>query len=197
MAHPVCPWWLGYMLLNPLRRLFEDPAKLLRPLLREGMVVLEPGCGMGFFTLEAARLAGPSGRVVAVDLQPRMLAGLRRRAARAGLADRIDARLAAADRLGVADLAGTVDVALAIYVVHELPDRRAFLAEVRAALKPDGCLLIIEPKGPVSADAFAATLGDAGEEGFRQVECPVARSGLVALLAPQPWTGMLRQSEPR
>ncbi|HKN08101.1 MAG TPA: methyltransferase type 11, partial [Pseudomonadota bacterium] len=42
---------------------------------------------MGFFTLELARLVGPEGRVIAVDLQPQMIAGLRRRAERAGLID--------------------------------------------------------------------------------------------------------------
>lgn len=81
----VYPWWLGYLLVSPLRRLSQNPGKVLAPYVREGMTVLEPGRGMGFFTLELARLVGPSGRVVAVDIQPRMLAGLRRRAARAGL----------------------------------------------------------------------------------------------------------------
>jgi len=77
----VCPWWLGYLLASPVRRLLQDPRKLLGPYVREGMTVLEPGPGMGFFTLEIARLVGPSGRVVAVDIQPRMLSSLRRRSA--------------------------------------------------------------------------------------------------------------------
>src|SRR5512144_2327435 len=104
MAERVCPWWIGYLLATPLRKLVQDPAAILAPFVREGMTVLEPGPGMGFFTLEAARRVGPRGRVVAVDLQPRMLAALRRRAARAGLGDRIDAREARPDTLGVGDL---------------------------------------------------------------------------------------------
>ncbi len=51
----VCPWWAGYFLASPLRQLFQDPAKILAPYVREGMTVLEPGPGMGFFTLELAR----------------------------------------------------------------------------------------------------------------------------------------------
>jgi len=44
MAHRVCPWWIGYLLANPLRRwLGQDPAKILSPYVREGMTVLEPG----------------------------------------------------------------------------------------------------------------------------------------------------------
>ena len=54
------------------------------------MTVLEPGLGMGFFTLEIARLVSPSGRVVAVDVQRRMIEGLKRRARKTGLFDRID-----------------------------------------------------------------------------------------------------------
>ena len=89
-----------------------DPAKILAPYVREGMTVLEPGPGMGFFTLELARRVGASGRVVAVDIQPRMLDGLKRRAAKAGLLDRLDIRMAEAGSMGLVGLTATVDFAL-------------------------------------------------------------------------------------
>src|SRR5690242_16036997 len=85
MGHRVCPWWIGYFLLGPLRRWRQDPRTILAPYMREGMTVLEPGPGMGFFTLEIARLAGPAGRVIAVDIQEKMLARLKRRATKHGL----------------------------------------------------------------------------------------------------------------
>ena len=72
MPGRICPWWLGYALASPLRRLMHDPRAILSPLVVEGMTVVEPGPGMGFFTLELARLVGPRGRVVAIDVQPRM-----------------------------------------------------------------------------------------------------------------------------
>jgi len=121
MAKRVCPWWLGYFLASPLRGLVYDPASIVAPYVRSGMTVLEPGPGMGFFTLELARQVGTSGRVVAVDVQPRMIAGLKRRAAKAGVLERVDVRLAAPDSLGVGDLAGSVDFTLAFAVVHEMP----------------------------------------------------------------------------
>lgn len=139
MAHRVCPWWLGYLLVNPLRRLVQNPLTLLRPYVAEGMTVLEPGPGMGFFTLDLARLVGPSGRVVAVELQPKMLEALRRRA---GLAERLDLRLAHPDTLGVEDLAGEVDVVVAFAIVHELPSAARFFGEASAALRPGGRLLL-------------------------------------------------------
>ena len=146
MAQRVCPWWLGYLLASPLRRLVQDPQKVLAPYVREGMTVLEPGPGMGFFTLALARLVGPSGRVVAVDIQPRMLASLKRRAARGSLLERIDARWAAPNTLRIADLAGAVDLTLAFAMVHELPAVEAFFAELAMASKPGaGCSLSSRP----------------------------------------------------
>jgi SAM-dependent methyltransferase len=167
MAGKVCPWWIGYLLASPLRRLVQDPATILAPFVREGMTVREPGPGMGFFTLEAARRVGPRGRVVAVDVQRRMLAALRRRAARAGLADRIDAREARPDALGVDDLAGKVDLVLAFAVVHELPDAGRFFAEVRAALAPGGKVLVAEPAGHVAPAAFEESMAAAARAGLR------------------------------
>ena len=178
----VCPWWLGHLLAHPLRRLFQDPARILAPHVREGMTVLEPGPGMGFFTLELARRVGPRGRVVAVDLQPRMLDGLRRRLAKAGLADRVEPRLAAPRSLGVDDLAGQVDLAVAIAVVHELPDAAAFFAEVRATLAPGGKVLLAEPAGHVKRAAFGETLAAAEGAGLRQVEAPPIARSLTAVL---------------
>lgn len=78
-GHDVCPWWVGYFLASPLRRLIQDPGLVLYPHVHAGMTVLEPGPGMGFFTLELARLVGAAGRVLAVDVEPRMIRGLQRR----------------------------------------------------------------------------------------------------------------------
>ena len=180
--HHVCPWWIGYLMASPIRRLLDSPGKLLSPHVRPGMIVLEPGPGMGFFTLELARLAGPSGRVIAVDVQSRMLDGLRRRAAKAGVLDRLETRLAAADSLGLADLAGTVDFTFAYAMVHELPAAAPFFREVAQASKPGARLLLAEPKGHVTESLFAAELRAARDAGFKRVEWPALGRGHTALL---------------
>jgi SAM-dependent methyltransferase len=182
MAHHVCPWWLGYWLLNPLRRLREDPAAMLAPWVREGMTVLEPGCGMGFFTLEIARRAGAGGRVVAVDVQERMLRRLRARAARAGVADRIDARLTGGGSLGLDDLAGRVDLTLAIHVVHEVPDAAAFFAAIHAASRPGATLVVIEPAHHVSEAEMDGEMAAASAAGFALVRRPLPGRPLSAEL---------------
>jgi SAM-dependent methyltransferase len=159
-----------------------DPVKVLNPYVREGMIVLEPGPGMGFFTLELARLVGPSGRVVAVDIQPRMLSRLKRRAARAGLQARVDARLAASESLGIADLAGGVDFTLAFALVHELPAAGPFFAELAQASKLGAGLLFAEPAGHVKIMDFQAELEAAIHAGFKLVERPAIRRSDAAFL---------------
>lgn len=182
MAERICPWWVGYLLASPVRRLVHDPYKILSPYVREGMMALEPGPGMGFFTLELARLVGPTGQVVALDLQPKMLRGLKRRAARAGLLERLDIRLARGGSLGVVDLAGKVDFALAFAMVHELPGAARFFAEVAATLKPGACLLFAEPSGHVTATRFEEEVRAAMEAGLKPSEQPsIWRSRTVLL----------------
>jgi len=126
MARLVCPPWVGYLLLNPLRKLLENPDKILGRFVREGMVVLEPGCGMGYFTLPLARMVGPKGRVVAVEIQSKMLSILERRARKAALLDRIELRQAGAEGLGVEDLLGRVDFAVALHMSTRFRTRALF-----------------------------------------------------------------------
>jgi ubiquinone/menaquinone biosynthesis C-methylase UbiE len=183
MGYRICPWWLGYVLASPLRRLIQDPSAVIKPYIREGMIVLEPGPGMGFFTLELARQVGPSGRVIAVDVQPRMIAGLKRRLAKAGLLERTDVRLAPSESLGLQDLKGRVDFALAMAVVHETPSSSRFFAEVAQVMKPGATLLLAEPSGHVKKDAFEAELEDAAAAGLEVTDRPaVFRRSQAAVL---------------
>lgn len=183
MAERVCPVWLGYLLVNPLRKLLESPDKILGPYVEPGMTVLEPGCAMGFFTLPLARMVGPSGRVVAVDLQERMLDRLKHRAEKAGLEDRVEIRLCQGGSLGLDDLEGKVDFAAAIHLVHEVPDKERFFGELRLALKPGAGLLMIEPKGHVSAAELERTTALAQKAGFSRVKELLNRGGRGAVFS--------------
>ena len=170
------------MLASPLRRLMYDPAAILAPYVRAGMTVLEPGPGMGFFTLELARRVGPAGRVIAVDIQPRMLARLKVRASRAGLLPRLELRLAHPDSLGVADAAGAVDFVLAFAMVHEMPSAAEFFQEAAQAMKPDARMLLAEPAGHVQAELFREELASAAQAGLRTSDRPAIRRSLAAVL---------------
>jgi SAM-dependent methyltransferase len=182
MPHSVCPWWLGYLLASPLRRLMHNPAHILEPYVRRGITVLEPGPGMGFFTLELAQLVGPSGRVVAVDIQPKMLDRLKRRAQKAGIMGRLDVRLAQPDSLGLDDLRDKVDFVLAFAMVHEMPSAGRFFQEASRTMKPGAHLLLAEPAGHVQPDLFGAELSAAAQAGLSVTERPAIRRSLAALL---------------
>jgi len=170
MADHICPPWVGRLLLTPLRRLVENPRKILGPFVRERMVVLEPGCAMGYFTLPMARMVGPEGRVIAVDIQPKMLASLEKRAREAGLGDRIDIRQAGLDSLGIDDVAGTADFCSVIHMVHEVPDQDRLFREISAALKPGGQAFFMEPGWHVTEDEFGISLSVAASAGLRKIE---------------------------
>jgi len=182
MAKIVCPPLVGYLLLNPLRKLLENPDKMLAPFVQEGMMVLEPGCGMGYFTLPLARMVGPKGRVVAAEIQPKMLSVLERRARKAGLLDRIELRQIGPEGFGIEDLSGMVDFAAALHMVHEVPDQTSFFTEVWKALKPEGKLLVIEPKGHVSQDLFEQTVAAAEKIGFKPGVHSGKKGGRVTIL---------------
>jgi len=182
MSRRVCPWWVGYFLISPLRRFRQNPHSILKPYVREGQTVLEPGPGMGFFTLELARQVGNTGQVVAVDVQSKMLAHLKRRAERAGLLERIDARLVSKDSMGITDLVGRVDFTLAFAVVHEFPNALHFFREVAAVSKTGAEFLLAEPKGHVKESDFASELDRAAESGFRLTERPNITSSHAAVL---------------
>lgn len=181
-SHRVCPWFLGHLLANPLRRLVESPERLLGPFVTPGMTVLEPGCGMGFFSLPLARMVGPDGRVLCVDLQEKMLDGLRTRAHRAGVSDRIETITCPSSDLGIDTWLGKVDLAVVIHMLHEVPDGPALLRQLHAALRPGGRLLIMEPKGHVTPEQFAAARDAARAAGFVESAAVVPGRRLAMVL---------------
>lgn len=186
MAERICPWWMGYLLASPIRRWWEKPEEVLGPYLTSGSTALDVGCAMGFFSLPMAELVGPSGRVICVDLQERMIRSLRKRAARAGVSDRIETRVCSAGSLGLRDLEAEIDFALAYAVVHEVPDAAPFLAEIADALAPGGRFLIAEPRGHVSEKALEGTTATARRAGLSVVDRPdVKRSRSVLLEKPR------------
>ena len=163
MKSHVCPWWLCFSFDNALRRPLQNPYAILGPYLREGNTVLDVGPGRGYFTLPMAKMVGESGRVVAADLQEKMLASIRKRAKRAGLLTRIALHHCAPDTLG---LDAKFDFILAFWMVHEVPDRSHLLTELRSLLKEKGTFLLVEPLVHVTKKAFEETVALSGRAGF-------------------------------
>ncbi len=182
MGHRICPWWLGWFLASPVRRFAHDPDRIVGPFLRPGMLAVDFGCGMGHFSVPMARMVGPSGRIVCVDVQERMLTGLRRRATKAGVASRIELRRVSEGDTGVADLAGRVDFVLLMFVAHEVPDPGRLFRDLRGTLVPGGRLLLAEPVFHVRERAFAETVALAERAGLAVLGHPRVRRARSALL---------------
>jgi len=73
MNNNICPVEKAGGLDNSIRKILQHPRKILRPYIKEGMSVLDLGCGPGYFSLEIAKLLNESGKVIAADLQQGML----------------------------------------------------------------------------------------------------------------------------
>jgi len=170
--HHVCPWWIGYLLALPIRRLRENPEKILAPLVEPGMTVVDIGCAMGFFSLPLAKMVGTEGCVYCLDVQERMLRTLERRARRRGLDGVVRTRECTQEDLGIGGLRGAADLVLAVHVVHETTYPRSFLTQCRDTLREGGKLLLIEPSGHVSEAEFEETRQLAFSIGF--AECSFA-----------------------
>jgi len=183
MEDNICPVWVGYFLSSPLRKLSQNPKKILAPYIKEKMWVLDAGCAMGFFSIPIARMVGKDGRVISVDIQPKMIERLEKKAKRAGLSEIIDARVCTSSSLGLRDFEGKIDFALAFSVVHEVSDQMSFFSEIYELLKPGAMFLVAEPKSHVSKEAFRATVSNAEKRGFKIVDSPeISRSRSTLLI---------------
>jgi len=182
MAKRICPFWVGYLLISPLRTLVQNPQKILSRYVTSGMKVLDIGCGMGFFSLPLARMVGSKGKVICVDVQEKMIKSLEKRAKKAGLTDRIETRISNQDSFGLDDMNEEVDFSLAFAVVHEVLDVTQFFSEIYKALKLAGTLLIAEPRGHVSEKDFEKTTAVAQHNGFKIINYPEIRRSRTILL---------------
>jgi ubiquinone/menaquinone biosynthesis C-methylase UbiE len=179
-SYHVCPWWFAYTFDNPLRRLFHNPITLLGDYVQAGMVVMDIGCGMGYFTLGLAELVGEAGKVVAVDLQQEMLDIMLKRAAKKGLIHRIIPHRA---EPGSINNSTTVDFILAFWMVHEVPNPETFFAEVASILKPSAKLLYAEPSFHVPEKKYNDILAAAARSDLevdRDLSIRFSRAALMA-----------------
>ena len=176
-----CPWWFGCTFDNPLRRFSHRPESILCEFVSPGDTAVDIGCGLGYFSIALAELVGPTGRVVAFDVQTQMVERARQRAERKNLGNRTDFRVCAPDHMG---FDGKADFVLAFWMLHEVPDPEQLLIEVRSFLRPSGHLMIAEPRLHVSKTRFSATIELARRNGFQVVKGPEVQLSRCILCLP-------------
>jgi len=165
----ICPWQHAWFLDNWVRRAIHNPDRIIGIYIEKGQTVMDLGCGPGMFSLAMAKMVGEEGKVISVDIQEEMLHILRRKSEDAGLKSQILLHKSRPDGIGVREKA---NFALAFYMVHEVPDKAGFLSEVATLIKPQGRVLIVEPKWHVSESSFEETLEIAQSTGLLLISRP-------------------------
>ena len=168
-SNKICPVEKAGGLDNSFRKLLQNPLKILKPYIEEGMTVLDLGCGPGFFSLEIAKLLIDSGKVIAVDLQEGMLDRVRTKIKGTELENRITLHKCHQDRI---DLNEKVDFILAFYMIHEVPNEDKLFRELKSITKPNGLLFIVEPKFHVSKKSFDLMIDKVKQIGFEVQDSP-------------------------
>ena len=182
MSERVCPVWMGYFLASPLRKIYQNPIRILSPYLKSGMKIIDIGSAMGFFSIPAAKIVGKSGKVICIDLQVKMLEQLKTRALKAKVLDRIEIHHCSPNSLEIDALRDQIDLALAFAVLHEMPDLSNIFKEINTALKEKAKLLIAEPSGHVTEQSFQTTLEIAKKNGFIIIDHPKINGSKTAVL---------------
>ncbi len=167
MGH-VCPPSVVKWLNSPLRKIIQNPMKIMGDYVKPGDIVIDLGCGGGFFAVALAKMVRENGQVIAMDLQKEMLSITREFAEKKGVLDRIKLHQCQEDDIALPNT--QVDFALAFYVVHEVPDRQRFLKQVAELLKPDARFMLIEPNHQVKETQFGQILEDAESVGMQIIK---------------------------
>lgn len=165
----ICPVEKAGGLDNSVRRLLQNPQKILRPYINKGMTVLDIGCGPGFFTIEIAKMLSNSGKVIAADLQEGMLEKLIQKIRGTELEQIIEIHKCQNDNIGVKE---NVDFVLAFYMIHEVLNQDKLFLELKSILKPNGMIYIIEPKFHVSKKSFDDMINRIINIGFVIIDRP-------------------------
>lgn len=101
-----------------------------------GFKILDFGCGPGSYSVIAARMVEPNGKIYALDIHPMAIQTVQKKARRKGLSN---IEIILSERATGLD-ENAVDVVLLFDVFHELSETEAVLTELNRVLKPDGIL---------------------------------------------------------
>jgi ubiquinone/menaquinone biosynthesis C-methylase UbiE len=169
-------WQGARWLTREEREKEEDPKTLIKALnVKPGQIVCDLGAGNGYYTLKLATLVGPTGKVIAEEIQPQMLQFLKQRADKEGvtnieylLGTETDPKLPA----------GQLDLVLLVDVYHELSNPEEMLAAIRKSLKPRGRFALVEfrseddnvPIKPLHRMSKVQILKEIPPNGFKLVE---------------------------
>jgi ubiquinone/menaquinone biosynthesis C-methylase UbiE len=162
------------MLNNRIRRALNPPDRLIAKLgIARSNVVVDFGCGPGFFTIPLAKVAA---KTIAVDASPRML----EKTAHYGEKNHVAVELLKSDGTEINLADGSIDLILLVHVFHEVEQKPRVLKEFLRILRPAGRLVIVEKtRGGALSSMFGPPVIEA-DEVIREMELGgLASSGTI------------------
>jgi len=163
----ICPVEKAGWLDISIRKFVQNPQKILKPFIKEGMTVLDIGCGPGFFTVEIAKMLNGAGKVIAADVQEGMLNIIRKKIKGTPLEQTVELHQSDFERIGVVE---KVDFVLAFWMLHEVQNHEKFFDELSSIVKPGGLFLVIEPKFHVTKKELGTMVDKIKQNGFSIVD---------------------------
>ncbi|PZA11156.1 methyltransferase [Rhodopseudomonas palustris] len=165
-----CPSEIAWLveMENPLARATRSEQVVAQLQLRSGEHAIDIGCGPGRVTIPMARAVGPQGQVIALDVQDGMLAKVAAKAEAEALRNiqplRTDVREAAIP-------AGSLDAAVMVMALGEIPDGAGIFPSVFAMLRPGGRLLVAESVFDPHYVSRRRVRQQVTAAGFRELRC--------------------------
>lgn len=169
MEDHVCPSWLYFTLGTYFRKWVHDPEKILKTYVRQGDTAIDIGCGPGFFTLGLAELVGKQGKVIAVDIQKESIDIVSKKIRGTHYEKSVRPVLSDGSGLSVSD---KVDFALTFWMLHEVPNKKDFLSQIKELMKKGSLYLLVEPIIHVSEKTFLEEVEMARACGMELVGTP-------------------------
>lgn len=127
---------------NPQRRELIPPERTLLLMgLREGDVMADIGCGIGYFTFPAADIVGESGKVYAVDVSDEMLSDIEKKIEEKNISN-VETMLTDGSMPGLEHACLTF--AFVSNVLHEIDDVAGFISDIRGMLADNGRMGVVE-----------------------------------------------------
>lgn len=181
MESALCPSWLYFSLNTFFRKGIHNPVKILKPYVRRGDTAVDLGCGPGFFTMALAGLAGSAGKVIAVDIQERAIEIIQKKVSGTVYENIVQPVLGDGSAIPVSDKA---DFVLSFWMLHEVPDKKVFLEQVKSIMKPGGLYLLVEPRVHVSKRTYLDEISIAESCGMKHTDSPkigISRAALFSI----------------
>lgn len=177
--HCVCPAEKSGMLNGKIRKVVQNPKRILKKYVKPGMKVLDFGCGPGMFSIAMVELGA---QVIAADLQQEMLNILKNNVSKTKFEKNIKLIKCEENQINVNE---KIDFLLAFYVLHEVKNKKNFFKQAKDILKKNSKLYIAEPTFHVSRNEFEEELELAEKQGFKTIQRPKYWLSRTAVLEKQ------------